>query len=138
MAEPIRILVVDDVLDYAQMVVKFLRLSDTLRHAVLKTAGSYEQAIKALKAEPFDVAFFDYYLGATNGLQLLRDAREQGITTEVVILTGYGAEEVAVDAMKAGAADYLSKTNITPESLERTVRHALALGEQHSSGSRRK
>jgi PAS domain S-box-containing protein len=130
MGDPIRILVVDDAIDYAQMVVKLLRLSDTLRDAVLKTAASYEQAIAALKAEPFDVAFFDYYLGARTGLLLLRDAREQGITTQVIVLTGRGAEEVAVDAMKAGAADYLSKVNITAESLERTVRHALALGAQ--------
>src|SRR5215471_11108893 len=127
MGEAIRILVVDDALDYAQMVVKLLRLSDTLRDAVIKTAGSYERAIDALTAEPFDVAFLDYHLGARSGLLLLRDAREQGITTQAIILTGRGAEEVAVDAMKAGAADYLSKANITPESLERTVRHALAI-----------
>jgi hypothetical protein len=127
MGEPIRILVVDDALDHAQMVVELLRLSDTLSDAVLKTAETYEEALEALKAEPFDVAFFDYYLGAKSGLLLLRDAREQGITTQVIVLTGRGAEEVAVDAMKAGAADYLSKANITPESLERTVRHALAI-----------
>ena len=114
-------------LDYAQMVVKLLRLNDTLRDAVLKTAGTYEEALDALNAEPFDVAFFDFYLGARSGLMLLQDARQQGITTQVIVLTGRGAEEVAVDAMKAGAADYLSKANITPESLERTVRHALAI-----------
>src|SRR2546426_1072509 len=130
MSEPIRILVVDDALDYAQMVVEFLRMSDALRDARLKTAGSYDEALRALHAERFDVAFFDYWLGARDGLSLLRDARQQGIETQVIVLTGRGAEEVAVEAMKAGAADYLSKTNISVESLERTVRHALALGAQ--------
>src|SRR4030095_11283128 len=81
-------------------------------------------------AEPFDVAFFDYWLGARDGLALLRAARGKGIGTQVVVLHRRGAEEVAVEAMKAGAADYLSKTNIAVESLERTVRHALALGAQ--------
>src|SRR2546422_518907 len=130
MSEPIRILVVDDALDYAQMVVEFLRMSEALRDATLKTAGSYDEALRALHAERFDVAFFDYWLGARDGLSLLRDARQQGIETQVIVLTGRGAEEVAVEAMKAGAADYLSKTNISVESLERTVRHALALGAQ--------
>jgi PAS domain S-box-containing protein len=43
------------------------------------------------------------------------------------VLTSHGAEDVAVEAMKAGAADYLSKANLTVETLERTIRHALAL-----------
>ena len=130
MSDPVRILVVDDALGHAQMVVEFLRMSDTLRDATLKTAGSYEEALRALSAERFDVAFFDYWLGERDGLSLLRDAHAQGIQTQVIILTGRGAEEVAVEAMKSGAADYLSKTNISVESLERTVRHALALGTQ--------
>jgi len=132
MSDPIRILVVDDALEHAQMVVEFLRMSDALRNASLKTAGSYDEALRALREERFDVAFFDYWLGARDGLSLMRDAREQGIETQVIILTGRGAEEVAVEAMKAGAADYLSKTNISVESLERTVRHALALGAQET------
>ncbi len=45
----------------------------------------------------------------------------------MVVLTGRGAEEVAVEAMKAGAADYLSKTHLSVEALERTIRYALAL-----------
>src|SRR5262245_36058751 len=130
MSEPIRILVVDDALEHAQMVVEFLRMDDSLRTAILKTAGSYEEAMRALTAERFEVAFFDYWLGPRDGLMLLREARANGIDTQVIVLTGRGAEEVAVEAMRAGAADYLSKTNISAESLERTVRHALALGVQ--------
>ena len=127
MPEPIRILVVDDALEHAEMVVDFLRMSDSLRDATMKTAGSYEDALRALRADGFDVAFFDYWLGARNGLSLLRDARHEGIDTPVIVMTGRGAEEVAVEAMKAGAADYLSKTNISVESLEYAIRHALAL-----------
>jgi PAS domain S-box-containing protein len=127
MADPIRILVVDDALEHAEMVVQFLRMSDSLRDATMKTAGSYDEALRALRADGFDVAFFDYWLGSQNGLSLLRDVRQQGIDTPVIVLTGHGAEEVAVEAMKAGAADYLSKTNISVESLEHAIRHALAL-----------
>jgi PAS domain S-box-containing protein len=77
---------------------------------------------------PFDVAFFDYWLGSRDGLTLLRDIRLRGFDTPVVVLTSRGAEEIAVEAMKAGAADYLSKVGITGDALERSIRHALALG----------
>jgi PAS domain S-box-containing protein len=130
MPEPVRILVVDDAVEHAQMVVEFLRMSDSLRDGTMKMASGYEQALRALETERFDVALFDYWLGSRDGLSLMREARQHGIDTPVVVLTGRGAEEVAVEAMKAGAADYLSKTNITVESLERTVRHALAIGAQ--------
>ena len=130
MADPIRILVVDDALDHAQMVVEFLRMTEGFGDATAQTAGSYEEALRAMRANGFDVAFFDYWLGARNGLDLLRQARQEGMDTPVIVLTGRGAEEVAVEAMKAGAADYLSKTNISVESLEHAIHHALAIGSQ--------
>ena len=130
MAQPIRILVVDDAREHAEMVLDFLRMSEGLSGAVMKTAGSYDGALRELLADDYDVAFFDYILGARNGLDLLRELRLQGIETPVIVLTGRGAEEVAVEAMKAGAADYLSKTAISVESLEHAIRHALAIGSQ--------
>ena len=127
MADPIRVLVVDDALEYAQMVVEFLRMLEPWRNAHYKTAGSYEEALQAFDAERFDVAFFDYWLGSRDGIMLLREIRQKNIDTPVVVLTGHGAEEVAVEAMKSGAADYLSKANITEETLERAMRYALSL-----------
>jgi two-component system, cell cycle sensor histidine kinase and response regulator CckA len=127
MAPPIRILVVDDAVEHAEMVLEFLRMSDTWRDATMQTARSYEEALDVLLAKPFDVAFFDYMLGARDGLTLLREIRLRGIDTPVIVLTGRGAEDVAVEAMKAGAADYLGKANISTETLERGIRHALAL-----------
>jgi hypothetical protein len=130
MSDPIRVLIVDDALEHAEMVAEFLRMSETWGNGTFKTAGSYEQALRLAQDEPFDVAFFDYWLGPRDGLSLLRDIRQRGVETPVIVLTGRGAEEVAVEAMKAGAADYLSKTNISVESLERTIRYALAIAAQ--------
>jgi two-component system cell cycle sensor histidine kinase/response regulator CckA len=127
MPAPLRLLVVDDAIEHAEMVVEFIRSGDGWPDAAMKTAVSYEQALEVLQAEHFDVAFFDYSLGARDGLTLLRDIRQRGIETPVIVLTGRGAEEVAVEAMKAGAADYLSKANLSIEALERAIRHALAL-----------
>src|SRR6185295_5183350 len=124
---PLRLLVVDDAIEHAQMVVEFLRSGDGWPDADMKIAVTYEEALEAFEAAPFDVAFFDYWLGARDGLSLLRDIRRRGFATPVIVLTSRGAEEVAVDAMKAGAADYLSKANLSVEALERAIRHALAL-----------
>src|SRR5262245_12207575 len=127
-----KLLVVDDAPEHAKMVVEFLRASGAWPRAEIATATVYDQSLAMLRANSYDVAVVDYRLGSRDGLALLRELREGGIDTAVVILTGHGAEDVAVEAMKAGAADYLSKTTLTIESLERAVRHALALraGEQ--------
>jgi PAS domain S-box-containing protein len=127
MADTIRLLVVDDAIEHAQMVVELLRSGGGWPDADMKIAGSYEQALEAFAAQTFDVALFDYWLGARDGLSLLRDVRRRGIETPVIVLTSRGAEEVAVEAMKAGAADYLSKATLSVEALERAIRHALAL-----------
>jgi PAS domain S-box-containing protein len=129
----IRLLVVDDAVEHARMVTEFLRASGEFPDAAIQIAESYDQALAALIAPPpFDLSVVDYMLGARDGLGLIRELKQRDIDTSVIVLTGQGAEDVAVEAMKAGAADYLSKANLTIEGLERAVRHALALraGEQ--------
>src|SRR5262249_2305989 len=127
MPDPIRILVVDDDPDHAQLVVEFLSRSDVRSTAGIDVALTYEDALKALATTAYDIAFLDYRLGARNGLELLREVRGRGIDTPAVVLTSQGDEEVAVEAMRSGAADYLSKLHVSVEALERTIRHALAL-----------
>jgi len=124
-----RLLVVDDAVEHARMVVEFLRASNAWPAATIDVAETYDQALAALTATSYDAAIVDYWLGARDGLMLLREIRERGVDTAVVVLTGRGAEDVAVEAMKAGAGDYLSKINLTIEGLERAVRHALAIRE---------
>ena len=135
MTAPTRILVVDDAPEHARMVVEVLRAGDVCRGADMAIAVSYDDALRAFERGAFDLAFFDYWLGARDGVSLLREVRGRGVETPVVMLTSRGAEEVAVEAMKAGAADYLSKSQITVETLEATVRHAIAL---HAQEQRRR
>ena len=124
----IRILVVDDAIEHAQMVTEFLRMSGAWPHLELRIAETYDDALAMLTTAPvYDLSVVDYMLGSRDGLGLLRELKERGIDTAVIVLTGQGAEDVAVEAMKSGAADYLSKSTLTIEGLERAVRHALAL-----------
>src|SRR4051812_4275992 len=125
MPDPIRVLVVDDDLAHAEMVVQFLRLTEPWPDADINIAASYDEAVTMLTGRTYDVAFFDYWLGSRDGLALLREVRQRGVATPVIVLTSRGAEEVAVEAMKAGAADYLTKTHLSVEALERSIRHAL-------------
>src|SRR5882672_3990530 len=125
--DPIRLLVVDDARDHSDIVADFVGLTDGWADASVVFADSYDGALAAFDREPFDLAFVDYWLGAHTGVSLLREIRRRGVETPVVILTSRGAEEVAVEAMKAGAADYLIKSQLSAEALGRTIRHALAL-----------
>lgn len=88
-------------------------------------AKTYEEALDAISANCFDVCLFDYRLGAHNGLELLRAARDGGYNCPSILLTGQGDHEVDIKAMKAGASDYLVKGQITPANLERSIRYAI-------------
>jgi signal transduction histidine kinase len=125
MTEPLRILLVDD--DHVdRLAVKRLLRQAGLTVEVEERADR-AGALAAAEQQRFDCALLDYRLPGTDGLSLLRDLRDKGITVPVVALTGQGDEEVAVELMKAGAADYLNKNALSPERLERSLRYALSL-----------
>ena len=130
-----RILVVDGAREHADVVREFLHLGGAWPDADVQVAATYDDAVRALERCVFDLAFLDYCPGSRDGLTLLHDIRSRGVPTPVIVLTSRGAEEVAVEAMKAGAADYLTKANLTIETLERAMRYALALQaeQQHSA-----
>jgi DNA-binding NtrC family response regulator len=130
MAESIRVLIVDDAPEHAEMVKDFIHLIGSWSSAHVDTASTYDGALKMLRTSSYDVAFFDYYLDRGDGLDLLRDARALGADMPVIVLTGRGAEEVAVEVMKAGAADYLNKSNLSIEAIEQAIRHAVAIGDR--------
>lgn len=90
----------------------------------LEWARDYDEGLEALMKNGFDVCLVDYRLGARDGLQLLRDANERGVMTPMILLTGQGDYEVDVNAMMAGAADYLVKGQIDAQLLERSIRYA--------------
>ena len=91
------------------------------------SAPTREDIIRKLAESPYDLFFLDYRLGEWSGLDILKDIRKKEYTLPIIMLTGQGDQEVAVQAMKAGATDYLVKSNLTPESLFKTIRHAIDL-----------
>jgi len=100
-----RILVVDDKRDLAQGVALILKkLSDKIA-----VAYSAEEALELMEQNPADVVLSDIRMPGRDGLLFLEFARERWPSTRIILFTAYGTIESAVDAMKRGAFDYLTK-----------------------------
>ena len=66
-------------------------------------------ALELLRRKPFDVMLTDLHLPEMDGIALLREAQTIDPTLSVIMMTGFGTIDTAVDAMKAGAVDYIVK-----------------------------
>ncbi|MDQ3584445.1 MAG: EAL domain-containing protein [Acidobacteriota bacterium] len=94
----------------------------------LRWEATYADALAAMRGGTYDIHLVDYRLGGHDGLELIRAARQQGSCTPAILLTGQGGAETDVEAMKAGAADYLVKGRIDAAMLERAIRYAVERG----------
>ena len=85
----------------------------------------FNEAVQLLQQRLYNIYFVDYRLGAKTGLDFLREAVRIGAEEPIVLLTGKGNKTVDVEAMQMGATDYLIKTELTTEKLERCIRYSL-------------
>jgi DNA-binding NtrC family response regulator len=115
-----RILIVDDSPATLEMLERNLSSEG---YEVLAAPGVAE-AIKILDDTPTDLVITDYKMPEISGMDLIRYVRENLKNTEVMMITGYATVEGAVDAIKAGAEEYLTKP-FTDEELFSAVRRAL-------------
>jgi signal transduction histidine kinase len=123
-ASVVKVLLVDD--DEGDYVMtRDLLLETGSRKFTLEWVMTYETAIEAIGRKDHDVYLVDYRLGARDGLELLRTALRQGCEAPIILLTGQGDRDVDVEAMLAGAADYLIKGQIDGPLIERTIRYAI-------------
>ena len=83
------------------------------------------KALNSMIASEYDIYLIDYHLGEYSGLEILRRAIAKGCTSPIVLLTGQGDKEVDLEAMQAGAADYLVKGQFEAPLLERVIRYSL-------------
>jgi two-component system, cell cycle response regulator len=124
----IKVLVIDD--DRLQFRLVQAHFKNFRRGAYeLDWSPTYEQGLARLLAGGYAVCLLDFRLGDRDGLQLIREAAEKGCRTPIVFLTAESSENVDIQAMEAGALDYLVKGEITPRMLERSLRYALKLGD---------
>ncbi|MBI3268644.1 MAG: sigma-54-dependent Fis family transcriptional regulator [Planctomycetes bacterium] len=117
------ILIVDDEVDFRETVAEKLGLSGYR----VKTVGDAAAALAAVREEHFAVALVDIRMPGMDGLALLRALREAQPVLEVLMVTGHGTIETAVEAMRAGAHHFLTKPVKLAE-LEVAVQKALEKG----------
>jgi PAS domain S-box-containing protein len=117
------LLIEDDEDDY---VLIRAMLSDTQETRYqLDWAPTFDAGLQALGREEHDAILLDYRLGVRSGFDLLREAIAIGCRAPIIVLTGQGAYSVDVEAMEAGAADYLDKAHLSAPLLERSIRYAV-------------
>jgi len=119
------ILLVDDEHDLRMLVAERLGIEG---YRVLE-ADRVKVAVKLMSQSHFDLLLLDVMLPDGTGLDVLRFMKEQGITIPVIMLTGASGLEVAVESVKLGAKDYVTKPAKIPYLLN-SIREILA-GEPH-------
>jgi DNA-binding NtrC family response regulator len=100
-----KVLLVDDEVVFTTNMGKLL----TNRGYKVASANSGDAAIQALEKEHFDVVVLDLKMPGMDGLATLKEIKKLGLFTETLILTGHGSIDTALEAIKLGAYDYLTK-----------------------------
>jgi two-component system sensor histidine kinase/response regulator len=118
------ILIIDDSPADVEIVRRLLQQIDSWEIHFLTSYDSKEGRAKAIKGKA-DLILLDYMLGSENGVEVLKAIEAEGCFLPVIMLTGHGSEEIAVEAMKAGVSDYLVKGRITSETLRLAISNAL-------------
>ena len=99
------VLAVDD----EQNIRRLIRNEFTLEGYDVTTARSGEEGLSLIEQKQFDVILLDIKLPKLNGIDVLRKIKEMSGTSEVIMITGYGDIQSAVDSLKLGARDYVTK-----------------------------
>ncbi|HMD50323.1 MAG TPA: PAS domain S-box protein [Bryobacteraceae bacterium] len=124
MEHQLRVLLAEDDEDDALLVRGMLKDIPDLRCDV-DWAPTYEAAEEQVCQHQHDLYLFDYRLGAQSGIELLNLATNAGCTVPVIMLTGHAADGVDLEAVRAGAADYLVKGQFDSPLLRRSIRYSI-------------
>lgn len=95
--------------DDDEVFVKRLARAFTDRGYDVRVAGGYDEALAAAAAESPEYAVVDLRMPGKSGLELVRELKQIDPSTRIVVLTGYGSIATAVDAVRLGALNYLTK-----------------------------
>ena len=121
--DPLRLLLLDD--DEHQHSLFDHTLARTgLAYALDCSRGIYE-ALALISEGEYDLCFVDYLLDGATGVEFIRACSARAIDTPMIVLTGYQGREAAVEALEAGATDFLRKDRLDADVLERSIRYAI-------------
>jgi PAS domain S-box-containing protein len=120
----IRILIVDD--DEDDFIITGEYIKNIPGSAfIIDWCPRYNDALQHMLNKDYDLYFVDYRLGAKSGVDLLKEAISKQCDDPIILLTGKGNYSVDIEAMQFGAVDYLVKTELSIEKMERCIRYAI-------------
>ncbi|MGB7441418.1 MAG: response regulator, partial [Coleofasciculaceae cyanobacterium] len=125
MEEIIKILVVED--DEVDRMAVSRALKKSGMAVEMSTAVDCASALSSLNQQSFECVLLDYRLPDGDGLALVQAIRKAGLALPLIVLTGQGDEQTAVDLMKSGASDYLPKSKLSARTLSRSLRNAVRI-----------
>jgi len=128
MINELKILIIDDNQADANLL---RRLLIKLEHWKLniQTVSSGDDAKALLTNYTPHIVFVDYLLGGENGIELIKQLKQIETNAAFILLTGFGSETLAAEALRIGASDYIRKDDRSLETLDRTIRHIVAKSE---------
>jgi PAS domain S-box-containing protein len=119
-----RILIIDDDEDDFFITSEYIKKIND-RQFKIDWCYRYSDAIDNIRRDEYNLYLVDYYLGARTGLDLIKEAVGLGCEEPLVLLTGKGNQYIDREAMQAGAMDYLVKSELNVEKVERCIRYSL-------------
>jgi PAS domain S-box-containing protein len=121
---PIRILIIEDDEDDYFIISNYI--NDIPRQNFqTEWCSDYQEALDAMQKSVHSLYFIDYYLTGKTGLDLLKEAMIDAVEAPIIMLTGKASAAIDKKAMQLGAADYLIKSELNTEKLERCIRYSL-------------
>jgi two-component system, NtrC family, response regulator AtoC len=102
---PLRVLIIDDEIPFAEMLSTMLSTAGYEVHAV----HNGEDGLKILAESPFELVLCDMKMPRMNGLEVLDAMRERGLASTVITMSAFGTIDLAIEALRRGAYDYISK-----------------------------
>ncbi len=127
-ADDCAILIVDDNVDDREFYRRMLSRVSEARYSV-REAENGDEGIALSGQKRADCILLDYSLPGRDGIGVLEEILKQDPTANVVMLTGQGSETIAVEVMKAGARDYLTKDSLSPQTLHWCIQNAIMHGD---------
>lgn len=124
-----RILVLDDDPDDTLLIADAIEDISEASHAVTVT-HTPEAAREQLQSNCFDIILCDYRLGAIEGTEFIVEIRKNGTDVPIILLTGRNDKAADQAGLDAGASDFICKSDLSPEVLDRAIRYSIANAER--------
>jgi signal transduction histidine kinase len=121
--DTLRVLIADDNEADREFIKECLQRADL--PVIIHEAATGPNVVALYQSVRADCVLLDIFLPGTSGIEVLEQLKALDVHAPVIMLTGFGSENLAVDAMKAGAKDYMPKVNVNPQSINRSIRNVV-------------